>query len=166
MLGLCNFKLGALCAILTAMLVGPAPGLARDEMGAHFKERTQIIKSLQLAPEEEKAVLAVEEKYVPPRQAIIAGMEKANDDLQATLATATPDGAKLKALVSAILAGQEKLLASFKKQRDEELALMDPVAQGKYIMALGRWRHEMMGKVKKKEAGEKKPPAGTRQKKE
>jgi hypothetical protein len=48
------------------------------------------------------------------------------------------------------------MFASFKNQRDEELALMTPVEQAKYLMVLGQWRQKMMEKHSQKAAGEKK----------
>jgi hypothetical protein len=157
MKGKFNFKLGALCAILSAMLLMPALGQAKEEKGAGYKaQKDQIIKELKLAPEKEKAILAVEDKYARERQEIIAGVKKANDDLQAALASAKPDEAKLKEVVSALTASQDKMFASFKNQRDEELALMTPVEQAKYLMVLGQWRQKMMEKHSQKAAGEKK----------
>ena len=157
MKGKFNFKLGALCAILSAMLLIPALGQAKEEEGARYKEQmAKMIKELKLAPEKEKAILAVEDKYARERKEIIAGVKKANDDLQAALAAANPDEAKLKELISALTAGQDKMFASFKNQRDEELALMTPAEQAKYLLVLGQWRQKMMNKHKEKEAGEKK----------
>src|SRR4030042_3445406 len=98
MKGKFNFKLGALCAVLSAMLVMPALGQSKGEEGARYKEkREQILKELKLAPEKEKAILAVEDKYARERKEIIAGVKKANVDLQAALTAATPDDANLKA---------------------------------------------------------------------
>ena len=69
MKGKFNFKLGALCAILSAMLVMPALGQAKEEEGAGYKEqKDQMIKELKLAPEKEKAMLAVEDKYASRAQ--------------------------------------------------------------------------------------------------
>ena len=157
MKGKCKFKFGALCAILGAMLLMPALGQAKGEEAAVQKDKKdQMIKEMKLAPEKEKAVLVVADKYAKERKDIVAGMKKANDDLQAELATATPDEAKLKELVSALNAGQDKFFASFKNQRDEELALMTPVEQAKYLMVMGQWRQKMTNKRDKKAAGEKK----------
>jgi Spy/CpxP family protein refolding chaperone len=151
MKGKFNFKLGALCAILSAMLLTPALGQAVEEQGAHHKaQKDQIIKELKLAPEKEKAMLAVEDKYARERTDIIAGIKKANDELQAAMAAANPDEAKLKELVSALTTGQDKLFASYKNQRDEELALMTPAEQAKYLIVLAQWRQKMMEKSKKK----------------
>jgi hypothetical protein len=149
MKGKINFKLGALCAILSAMLLMPALGQAKGEVAAVQKDKKdQIIKELKLAPEKEKAVLAVADKYAKERKDIVAGVKKANEDLQAAMAAPTPDEAKLKELVSALTAGQDKMFASFKSQRDEELALMTPVEQGKYLIVMGKWRQKMMDKQK------------------
>ena len=146
-----NFKLGAVCAILSAMLLMPALGQAVEEEGAHHKaQKDQIIKELKLPPEKEKAMLAVEEKYAKERTDIIAGIKKANDELQAAMAATNPDEAKLKELVSALTSGQDKMFTSFKNQRDEELALMTPAEQAKYLIILGKWRQKMMAQHKKK----------------
>lgn len=157
MKGKFNFKLGALCAILSAMLVMPALGQVKGEEGARVKaQKDQMIKELKLAPEKEKALLAVEDKYARERKEIIDGVKKANVDLQAALAATTPDEAKLKELVSALTAGQDKMFATFKNQRDEELALMTPAEQAKYLLTLGKWRQKMMDKRDKKAAEKKK----------
>ena len=157
MKGKFNFKLGALCAIISAMLVMPALGQVKGEEGGRYKaQKNQMIKELKLAPEKEKAMLAVEDKYASERKTIIAGVKKANDDLQAAMAAANPDEAKLKELVSALTGGQDKLFATFKNQRDEELAQMTPAEQAKYLLVLGQWRQKMMDKGKEKAAGKKK----------
>ena len=48
------------------------------------------------------------------------------------------------------------MFATFKNQRDEELALMTPAEQAKYLLTLGQWRQKMMDKRDEKAAGEKK----------
>ena len=152
-----NFKLGALCAILSAMLLMPALGQAKEKGEAGYKaQKAQILKDLKLAPEKEKAILAVDDKYAAERKDIIAGVKQANEDLQAALATPTPDEAKLKELVSALTTNQDKIFTSYKNQRDEELALMTPAEQAKYLIVLGQWREKMMEKRHQKAAGEKK----------
>jgi hypothetical protein len=157
MKGKFNFKLGAFCAILSAMLLMPAPGQAKEKEEAHYKaQNDKMIKELKLAPEKEKAILAVEDKYAAERKEIMAGAQKAYDDLQAALAAANPDEAKLKELVGALIASQDKMFTSFKNQRDEELALMTPAEQAKYLIVQGQWRKKMMEKRHQKAPGEKK----------
>ena len=157
MKGKAPFLSVAISLILTVLFLVPALGQVKGEGGARHKEKKdQIIKELKLSPEKEKAMLAVEEKYAKERKEIIDGVKKANEDLQAALAAASPDEAKLKELVSALTAGQDKIFASFKSQRDEELALMTPAEQAKYLLVLGQWRQKMMDKRKQKGAGQKK----------
>jgi len=157
MKGKAHFLSVVISLILTGLFLVPALGQAKEEEGARYKEQKgQMIKELKLAPEKEKAILAVEDKYARERQEIIAGVKKANDDLQAALAAANPDEAKLKELVSALTANQDKMFASFKNQRDEELSLMTPAEQAKYLMVLGQWRQKMMDKRDQEAAGRKK----------
>ena len=152
-------------SILCAVLVVPALAQAKGEMEGHLKElKGQILKQMKLAPDKEKAFMAVDDKYAAERQKIIADLKKSQEDLRTALAAAKPDEAKVKDLVSALTAGQDKLFASFKSQRDEELALLSPVDQGKYLLAMSQWRHEMMEKCMK-EASEKKMKEKTGQKK-
>jgi Spy/CpxP family protein refolding chaperone len=140
-----NLKVGALCAILVAMLVTPGLGQVKpDEKMERFKQRRiQIIKQLKLAPDKEKAVLGVEDKYSSQRQEIVTGMKKNQEELTAALAVPQPDEAKVKGLVSAVTGGMDSLFNSFKSQREEEMALMTPIEQGKYLLEMGKWREEM-----------------------
>ncbi len=157
MKGKFNLKLGALCAILGAMLLMPALGQAKEKGEAGYKaEKARIMKDMKFAPEKEKAILAVGDKYMKERQEIIANVKKANEELQTALATPNPDEAKLKELVSALTTNQDKIFASYKNQRDEELALMTPAEQAKYLIILGQWRQKMMEKHKQKAAGKQK----------
>jgi hypothetical protein len=157
MQGKVNFKLGALCAILGVVLLMPALGQAKEKGEAGYKaQKAQILKDLKLAPEKEKAILAVEDKYAAERQAIIANVKQANADLQAALAAPNQDEAKLKDLVSALTTNQDKIFASYKNQRDEELALMTPAEQAKYLIVLGQWHQKQMAKRHQKAAGKQK----------
>ena len=91
------FKLWALSTILSVLLVFPALGQTDEELGKQLKEyKAQTFKELKIAPDKEKALLAVEDKYSIMRGEIIDGSKKAWDDLQAALAAATPDEAKVK----------------------------------------------------------------------
>ncbi|MHB9074883.1 MAG: hypothetical protein ACYC6G_15315 [Desulfobaccales bacterium] len=159
MTGKFNFKLGALCAILAVFLMVPAFGQAEEKMEGQLKElKAQILKQMKLAPDKEKAFMVVDDKYAAARQGIIAGLKKSQGELKTAVAADKPDEAKIKDLVCAITAGQDKLFASFKDQRDAELALLNPVEQGKYLLAMTSWRHEMMEKCMKEEAGKKEEP--------
>ena len=146
MKGKINFKLGALCAILGAMLVMPALGQAKEDSWGemHKMRRATVVKELKLSPEKAKDFNAVEEKYAKERQELIERMKKSYLDLENALAAATPDEAKIKVQVAAVRANKDKMVQSFKSQQDEELALMTPAQQGQYLLTLHKWREEMM----------------------
>ena len=146
MKGKFNFRLGALCAILSAMLVMPALGQAKEDSWGemHKMRRATAVKELKLSPEKAKDFNAVEEKYAKERQELIERLKKSQAELQTAVAATPPDDAKLKGLVTAIRAEQDKVVKSFKSQLDEELALMTPIQQGQYLSTLHKWREEMM----------------------
>jgi Spy/CpxP family protein refolding chaperone len=149
------FKLGALCAILSAMLLMPALGQAKEDSWGemHKMRRAAAVKELKLSPEKAKDFNAVEEKYAKERQELIERLKKSYLELENALAAATPDEAKIKGLVAAVRGNKDNMVKSFKSQQDEELALMTPVQQGQYLNLLHKWREEMMQehmKMKKK----------------
>jgi Spy/CpxP family protein refolding chaperone len=145
-----KFNLGfvALWIIWGALFLLTSLHLSQAKEGGWegLKEKIKITKELydlKLAPDKEAAVLAVEQKYVKERKDLMAALKKYREDLKAALAAANPDEAKIQALVRATNAAQDKLLTSFKMERDEAMALMTPVQQGQFIMVLGNW----LGKV-------------------
>jgi len=117
---------------------GPALGQAKEDSWAekHKMRRAAMVKELKLSPDKAKDFNAVGDKYAKDRQEIAARLKKSQAELQNALAAATPDDAKLKDLVAAIRADQEKMAKSFQSQKDEDLALMTPVQQGRYLMLL------------------------------
>ena len=142
------FKLWALSAILSILLVVPALGQSDEELGKQLKEyKAQTYTQLKFDADKTKALLAVEEKYSKMRGEIIDGSKKAWDDLQAGLAAPNPDEAKVKGLVKVYIDANSKLWASYRDELDEELAQMSPVQQGKYLVAMEAWRQKCMPKV-------------------
>jgi len=131
--------------ILTGFFLVPALGQAKEDSWSemHKMRRATAVKELKLSPEKAKDFNAVEEKYAKERQELIERLKKSQAGLQNAMA-ATPDEAKIKDLVTAIRADQDKMAKSFKSQFDEELALMTPVQQGQYLLTLHKWREEMM----------------------
>jgi Spy/CpxP family protein refolding chaperone len=142
------FKLGALSTILSFLLVAPVLSQTDQELGKQLKEyKTQTYEQLKFTPDQQKSLLAVEDKYSTLRGEIVDSSKKAWDELQAALAAPKPDEAKVKGLVSAYLASQAKLYSSFRTEMDEELAQVSPVQQGQYLVAMERWRQKCMPKV-------------------
>jgi Spy/CpxP family protein refolding chaperone len=142
------FKLVVLSAILSLLLVVPVLGQTDVELGKQLKEyKAQTFAEMKLDPNHIKKLAAVEDKYSTMRGKLVDDSKKAWDDLQAALAAAKPDNAKIKGLVKAYIASQGDLFASFRKELDEELAQLTPVQQGKYLVAMEKWRQKCMPKV-------------------
>jgi hypothetical protein len=144
-------KLATLTTILSFLLVIPALGQTaqtNEELGKQLKDyKAQMLKDLKIAPDKEKTLAAVEEKYSEMRGGIVDSSKQAWDNLQAALAAAKPDDAKTKEAVAAYVDAQAKLFQSFRQQLDEELAQMSPTQQGKYLVAMEKWRQQCMPKV-------------------
>jgi Spy/CpxP family protein refolding chaperone len=148
MKGKLMFKLVVLSTIFSLLLVVPVLGQTNEELGKQLKEyKAQTYAELKIDPKQTKKLTALEDKYSAMRGKLVDDSKKAWDDLQAALAAAKPDNAKLKALVKAYIAAQGDLFASFRKELDEELAQMTPVQQGKYLVAMEKWRQKCMPKV-------------------
>jgi hypothetical protein len=145
------FKLGALTTILSVLLVVPAlgqTGQTNEELGKQLKDyKLNILKELKITPDKEKTLMAVEDKYSSMRGEIVENSKKAWDDLQAALAAPKPDEAKIKGAVTAYKDAQAKLFGNFRSQLDDELAQMTPIQQGKYLVAMEKWRQQCMPKV-------------------
>jgi Spy/CpxP family protein refolding chaperone len=145
------FKLGALATMLSFLLVVPAlgqTGQTNEELGKQLKDyKAKVYEEIKVSPDQQKKLIAVEEKASAARGEIVDGSKKALDNLQAVVAAAKPDEAKSKEAVSAFVAAQTKLFSSFRGELDEELALMNPIQQGKYLVAMEKWRQQCMPKV-------------------
>jgi hypothetical protein len=145
------FKLATLFTFLSVLLVVPAlsqTGQTNEELGKQLKDyKAQILKDLKIAPDKEKALVEVEDKYSIMRGEIVDNSKKAWDNMQAALAAPKPDEAKIKEAVGAFIDAQANLFSSYRKQLDEELGLMSPIQQGKYLVAMEKWRQQCMPKV-------------------
>jgi hypothetical protein len=145
------FKLGVLSTILSVLLVVPALGQTaqtNEELGKQLKDyKAQTLKELKIAQDKEKALMAVEDKYSLMRGEIVESSKKAWDNLQAALAAPNPDEGKVKWAVAAYIDAQGKLFQSYRSELDEELAQMSPIQQGKYLVAMEKWRQQCMPKV-------------------
>ncbi len=159
-----NFKLWALCSLLAISLLLPAVGQAKEknDWGKRSKEwKQKLAQELKLSPEKQKEFMAVTEKYMNERKGIYEDLKKSQTELQQALAAPKPDEAKVKPLVQAVTWGQDKMLDSFKQERNAEMALLTPLQQGQYLEILHKWRKEMFGKHHKEmtpEKGEKGKP--------
>ncbi len=159
-----NFKIGALLVVLGIFLLFPKlvnAEQAEGQMEQYLKDfKAQILQQLNLSPEKEKKFKEVEEKHAAERQKIVAHLKESQKKLEDTVAATKPENKeKIKSLVHAVTHEQDEIFNSYKNQRNQELALLTPEQQGKYLVAMINWRHAMMEKVMKAE-GEKKMEGG------
>jgi Spy/CpxP family protein refolding chaperone len=129
-------------ALFLFLLTSLNPSQAKEGGWEGLKTKIKITKELhdlKLAPAKEAAVLALEQKYANERQDLMSAFRKYREELKAALAAAPPDEAKIQDLVQAANAAQDKLLTSFKMERDEAMALMTPFQQGQFLLILGNW---------------------------
>ena len=146
-----DFWLVCLGLLLAVALLTPGLGQAREERGGSpgmYKEK--LAKDLNLTPEKAKEFQVVDEKYDQSRNEIIEQMSNNESELEKALAVTQPDDAKIKELVAALGAGHDKLVETLKAQRREEMVLLTPVQQGKFLLALKKWHEEMCIKYEEK----------------
>ena len=90
------------------------------------------------------------EKYDQSREGIIERIRNNESELEKALAVTQTDEAKIKELVAALGVGHDKLVETLKAQRREEMVLLTPVQQGKFLLALKKWHEEMCMKYEEK----------------
>jgi len=135
-----------LVGLIAAMLL-LAPSLAQAKSWGKYREhKAKILKELKLSKDQIQKIQQIDEKYAKDRRGVLDDLSKNLAALKKALAEKKPDEAKIKSLVSTVTGDQDKLMASFKNQRDEELNVMKPEQQGKYLLAMDYWYKEKMGK--------------------
>lgn len=142
-----HFWLAGLALFLGLALLAAIPVQALETGGPNDK----LVKELNLTPEKAKEFQMVGEKYARSRKDIVERIKKDESELEKALAAPKPDEGKIKDLATGISADHGRLFETFKAQRQEELQLLTPVQQGKFILALKRWHEEMCKQPEKPE---------------
>ena len=128
-----------------------AKGQPKETMAEFFKkERESLVSELKLSPDKAKEFMAIGDKYDQQRKGIIEQIKKNEAELKQAMAASKPDEAKLKSLVDEAVANQEKLFDTFKDQRKDEMALLTPEQQAKYLLTLMKWHKTQFERIKKK----------------
>lgn len=137
----------ALVLLMATMLLTPGNGQAQSEpAGSHYKlEWEKLVKELNLTPEKAAELQAIGAKYSQTRESLIEKLKKNETDLEKAVAGPKPDEVKIKELVPVIIADHNQLFESFKAQRQEEMTLLTPLQQAKYLLALKKWHEENRG---------------------
>jgi len=129
----------AVMLMAALMLLGAAAARGQSRGGFSEAERQTLVRELGLTPEQARNFQAIGDKYDKAREGISGTIAVQESDLEKALAAAKPDDARIKELVSAVIAGHDQLFQSLKEQRQEEMAMLTPVQQGKFVLALKRW---------------------------
>ncbi len=139
-----DLRLRQIGLLVLAALLALGPGQAWGDPGAGYLkiEQENLCKDLGLTPEQAKAFQAIGDKFDKTRKAIVADLNNKENDLAKALAAPKPDEQKIKGLVAQITQGHDQLFQSLKAQRQEEMAMLNPVQQGKFVMALKKWHEE------------------------
>ncbi len=134
----------ALVLLMAAMLLTPGNSQAQSEpAGGHYKlEWEKLVKELNLTPEKAAKFQAIGAKYSQTRKDLVETLNQNEADLEKAVAAPQPDEAQIKKLVPMIISGHNQLFESFKAQRQEEMTILTPVQQGKYLLALKKWHDE------------------------
>ncbi len=149
-----NFWTIALALLVAVGLVLPAMAQEKKAQGketmAEFfkKERENLCGELKLSPDKAKEFMAIGDKYDQKRKEIIEKIKKNEADLKAAVNASPPDDAKIKSVVDDAVANQEQLFDTFKDQRKEEMALLTPLQQAKYLLTLMKWHRTVYEKKK------------------
>ena len=141
-------KLAVFGIVLAISLWLPSQALANAKAvdWERLKSQLKIVKSfkeLNLGQEKEIEVLKIIKKYSQERKDMVGTLRKHQEELKGALAAPNRDEEKVKGLVSSITAAQDELLTSFKTERDEAMALMNPIQQGQFLMILNQYQKIM-----------------------
>jgi Spy/CpxP family protein refolding chaperone len=131
-------KKGVLGLLVATLLLVPGLVHAKGKGAEVYKKyKEKVIKELKLSPEKAKKLEQLDDQYREARIAILKNLKKDGEALKKVLAAKKPDESKVKELVSKINSLEDKLIMSFKSQREGELALLTPIQQGKYLLGVG-----------------------------
>ena len=115
------------------------------------KMRTQmLVKKLNLSSSQAKAFQAVGEKYARRYREIIGKLRNSQRQLEAQLTASPAEEKKIRETVTSLIAAQDQLLNTHKLQRNEEMALLSPIQQGRYLLTLRHWRRQLARPGKKR----------------
>jgi Spy/CpxP family protein refolding chaperone len=145
-----DFCLMALVVLSAVMLLIPCNFQAQAAPeGSYYKlEWEKLVKELNLPPKKAAEFQAIGAKYSETRESLIEKLKKNEADLEKVVGEPKPDEAKIKELVPMIIAEHNQLFESFRMQRQEEMTLLTPLQQAKYLLALKKWHEENLETAK------------------
>jgi Spy/CpxP family protein refolding chaperone len=149
--GTINLKLLVAGVVFSVLAAAPSLASAQEEGQSDGNSfRVHLVKTLNLRPDEARLITRVEEKYDRIRQEAVERINKSAEQIDKLLSGEKPDEAKLKELTTAMAADQDILVNTYKGRRDESLATLSPVQQGKYLLVSWKWQQKLLEKYGKK----------------
>jgi Spy/CpxP family protein refolding chaperone len=133
-------------AALLVSGLGQASGEPRSSYSG--MERGKFLLEIGLTSEQAKAFQTIDDKFDKSREGIIEEIKNNESDLEQVISSPQADEVKIKGLVAAVTRGHDQLFQTFKAQRQEEMALLTPIQQGRFLLALKKWHQEMKGNFK------------------
>jgi Spy/CpxP family protein refolding chaperone len=157
-------KLVMLGVALSALIWTPIHSQAREIKCKHVKEmREKLAQDLKLSPEKTKEFMAIGEKYDKIRRDALEKINKSLEKLKPLVDAEKTDEAQVKKLVTAINSAQAEFMSTYQSRRNEVMALLTPVQQGKYLVATWTRYQEMKGKYGHHQQKKGKPGAKEKQ---
>jgi hypothetical protein len=114
----------------------------RDFGGGGFQDRLQEVKRNQLGPalgvnqQTVDKLLAVDARYKPMRQQLIAAMRNDMNRLQQVMSQAAPPEQEIRAILGDMKRNRLEMLNLQQREDDEETAILTPIQQARYLMYL------------------------------
>jgi len=136
-----------LLLFLVLTLGGPSwawaqPGPGHGFREGRFHDRFLQLKRKQLGPalgvdqQTVDKLLAIDQKYKPLRHQLIMGMKTDMRRLQQLMSQGSPPEPEVKAILSGMKHRRREMLNLQQRKDDEEMALLTPVQQARYLMYL------------------------------
>jgi Spy/CpxP family protein refolding chaperone len=138
-------KILLLCLVLTLSgsswawaQPGPGHGFGRGRFHDRFLEvkRKQLGPALGVNQQTVDKLLAIDQKYKPLRHQLIMGMKTDMRRLQQLMSQGSPPEQEVKAILNGMKRRRMEMLNLQQQKDDEEMALLTPVQQARYILYL------------------------------
>jgi Spy/CpxP family protein refolding chaperone len=117
---------------------GPGHGFGEGRFHDRFLEvkRKQLGPALGVNQQTVDKLLAIDQQYKPLRHQLIMGMKTDMRRLQQLMSQGTPPEQEVKAILSGMKQRRMEMLNLQQRKDDEEMALLTPVQQARYLMYL------------------------------
>ncbi|MEW6386675.1 MAG: hypothetical protein AB1491_04070 [Thermodesulfobacteriota bacterium] len=128
-------------------LMGPARAGEHPNSLDHYKEdlkRSQLGPAIGVDQRTVDILLEIDRRYQPLKQRLNQEMRSEFDRLQQLLSQPVPAEPEVQAILQSMIKKRQEKLDLEQKQLDEEMAVLTPVQQGRYLLFLMGLRKKMV----------------------